>query len=87
MDFKELHIPNNNSMVIKKEISFGNIVSIASSLIMMAYVYGSLHFQVGNHEERINKLEASQIEMAHTTTVLATLMQDKDKMPQTIDIK
>lgn len=73
-------------MQLKKEISVGNIVSIASSLVMVIYVYASMHFQVNNHEERIIKLEAAQVELSHTTTVLATLMQER-QVPQTINIK
>jgi hypothetical protein len=74
-------------MQLKKEISIGQLVSIATSLIMIAYVYGSLHFQVANHEDRLKTLEAAQIEMTRSVTILSTIMADRDKVPQTINIK
>jgi hypothetical protein len=75
-------------MQLKKEISVGNIISITSSLIMIIYMYASLHFQVDNHEKRITSNEESIKEMSHSITVLATLAAVQDKtIPQTINIK
>lgn len=72
-------------MQLKKEISIGNIVSICSSVIMIVYMWASLHFQVDNHEKRITALEASTVHLNDTMIELATTVKDHES--QTINIK
>lgn len=62
-------------MQIKKEISIGNIISIVSSIGMIAYMWGSMHFQVDNHEKRISNLEASETKLNDTMIELATVIK------------
>ncbi len=72
-------------MQLKKEISVGNIVSIATSLIMIVYMWASTNFKVDNHEKRITALEASTVHLNDTMIELATTV--KDHQTQTINIK
>jgi hypothetical protein len=51
-------------------------------------MYASLHFQVNNHEDRLKTLEASNLEMTRSITVLATTLNlEKNQPNQTINVK
>lgn len=80
-------------MQIKPEVTIGHLISIASSLVMVAALWGATSIRLANLERRADVMEASlekqsdaTAELTKSMAVLATVVADRDRN-QTINVK